>query len=132
MQAVHALEAQPRTYEVRVYSERCSADGHRQADGNWLHVTVDLRNVRTGQNVAVRMLPPCPPDEAAKRVAGSTARQVFKHDHSTPAWAVGSADGEDLAGSPMSTSAASRSCSTWTTGSVIRACCGAATGWRCR
>jgi hypothetical protein len=96
MQAVHALEAQPRTYEVRVYSERCSADGHRQADGNWLHVTVDLRNVRTGQNVAVRMLPPCPPDEAAKRVAGYTARQVFKHDHSTPAWAVGSADGEDL------------------------------------
>ena len=96
MQAVHALEAQPRIYEVRVYSERCSADGHRQPDGEWLHITVDLRNARTGQNVAVRMLPPCPPDEAANRVAGFTARQVFMHDHSTPAWAVGSADGQDL------------------------------------
>jgi hypothetical protein len=96
MQAVHALEAQPRTFEVRVYSERCSADGYRQADGEWLHITVDLRNARTGQNMAVRVLPPCPPDEAAKRVAGFTARQVFQHDHTTPAWAVGSADGEDL------------------------------------
>ena len=96
MQAVHALEAQPRIYEVRIYTQRCSSDGHRQPDGAWLHITVDLRDTRTGQNVAVRMLPPCPPDEAAKRVAGFTARQVFEHDHSTPAWAVGSADGQDL------------------------------------
>jgi hypothetical protein len=96
MQAVHALEAQPRIYEVRVYSERCSADGHRQPDGDWLHITVDLRNARTGQNVVVRTLPPCPPDEAADQVAGFTARQVFMDDHSTPAWAVGSADGQDL------------------------------------
>lgn len=44
----------------------------------------------------IGMLPPCPPDEAAKRIAGFTARQVFKHDHTTPAWAVGSADGQDL------------------------------------
>ena len=96
MQAVHALEAQPRIYEVRIFTQRCSSDGHRQVDGAWLHITVDLRDTRTGQNVAVRMLPPCPPDEAAKRVAGFTARQVFEHDHSTPAWAVGSADGQDL------------------------------------
>lgn len=44
----------------------------------------------------IGMLPQCPPDEAAKRIAGFTARQVFKHDHTTPAWAVGSADGQDL------------------------------------
>jgi hypothetical protein len=115
-----------------VYLERCSADGHRQPDGNWLHVTVDLRNSRNGQNVAVRMLPPCPPDEAAKRIAWFTARQVFKHDHSTPAWAVGSADGQDLSAYLLASEISPRTGSTWTTGFIIRACCGAATAWRCR
>lgn len=96
MRAVHALEARPRAYEARLLVERCDVSGEVQPAGTMLRVTVDVRDIRNGQSIVVKMLPPCPPDEAAERVAGFTARQVFRRDVATPAWAVGSADGEDL------------------------------------
>jgi hypothetical protein len=96
MRLVHDLEGQPRTYEARVFVERCSQDGRWRKDGNWMRVTVDLQDARTGQSVAVRMLPACLPEEAAEKVAGFAARQVFRDDPSTPGWAVGSSDGDHL------------------------------------
>jgi hypothetical protein len=57
---------------------------------------VDLQDARSGQTIAVQMLPPCTLEEAAERAAGFAARQVFHDDPSTPCWAVGSRNGEDL------------------------------------
>lgn len=96
MLAVRALEAKPRTYQVNTFVEHCRADGTLDVNGKFLQITVDLRDVRTGQSLAARVLRPCPPDEAAEMVAGFTARQVFREDVTTPDWAVGSLDGEDL------------------------------------
>lgn len=96
MRAIHALEARIPAYEARLLVETCNAAGEAEGDGHRLRVTVDLRDIRSGQCVAVRVLPPCIPAEAAERAAGFTARQVFCHDPATPAWAVGSANGEDL------------------------------------
>ena len=59
-------------------------------------MTVELRDGRTGQSVAVRVLQPCVPRETAHKVAGYTARQIFRHDPATPEWATGSLDGADL------------------------------------
>ncbi len=96
MLAVRALEAKPRTYQVNTFVEHCRADGILDVNGEFLQITVDLRDVRTGQSLAARVLRPCPPDEAAEVVAGFTARQAFRQDVNTPDWAVGSLDGEDL------------------------------------
>lgn len=96
MLAVHALEARPRSYYVNTFVEYCGPDGQVDPAGQYLQTTVDLRDVRTGQSLAARVLRPCPPEEAAEMVAGFTARQVFCQDITTPAWAVGSLDGEDL------------------------------------
>jgi hypothetical protein len=96
MQAVHALEARPRIYEVQIFVDHCDDDGTVNPKGEKVLVTVDLRDARNGQTLATRILAPCPVNEAPERVAGFTARWVFRDDPSTPAWATGSYDGEDL------------------------------------
>jgi hypothetical protein len=96
MRAIRALQAQPRAYEARLLVERCDEAGQASPRGPKLQITVDLRNIRTEQSIVVRTLPPCIPAEAAERVAGFTARQVFWEDAATPSWATGAANGEDL------------------------------------
>jgi hypothetical protein len=96
MQAVHALEARPRVYEVQIFVDHCTDDGKVDPNGPKVLVTVDVRDARNGQTLATRILSPCAEDEAAERVAGFTARQLFRNDRSTPAWATGSYDGDDL------------------------------------
>ena len=96
MQAVHALEARPRTYEVQVFVDHCQDDGTVDPLGPHLMVTVDLRDARSGQTLATKILAPCSEQDAAEMIAGFTARQVFRGDPSTPAWATGSCDGDDL------------------------------------
>jgi len=96
LRAIRALEAKPPAYEARLLVEACEAPGAARSGERRLQVTVDLRDIRSDHSVAVRRLPPCPQTEAAERVAGFTARQVFCHDVTTPRWAVGSANGEDL------------------------------------
>jgi hypothetical protein len=96
IQLVQALQARPRTYEVRVFSERCEASGQIKKDGGRRRITVEVRERRTGRSIAVQILQPCDPDETAAKVAGYTARQIFRHDPATPAWATGSFDGADL------------------------------------
>ena len=96
MRVVHALEGQPRTYEAHLFVECCTPDGQVCSDGSLRRVTVDLQDARTGRSIAVQMLPPCSQREAAEQAAGFAARQVFRDDPSTPAWAVGSRDGQDL------------------------------------
>ncbi len=96
MQAVHALEARPRVYEVQIFVDHCTDDGSVDPNGQKVLVTVDVRDARNGQTLATRILAPCAEDEAAERVAGFTARQLFRDDPSTPAWATGSYDGDDL------------------------------------
>ena len=96
MQAVHALEARPRIYEVQIFVDHCDDNGRVNPQGEKVLVTVDLRDARSGQTLATRILRPCPVDVAAEKIAGFTARWVFRADPSTPAWATGSYDGEDL------------------------------------
>lgn len=96
LRAIRALEAKPPAYEARLLVETCHVAGQTGRGDPRLQVTVDLRDIRSDQSLAVRILPPCPPAEAAERVAGFTARQVFCHDAVTPGWAVGSVNGEDL------------------------------------
>ena len=96
MQAVHALEARPRIYEVQIFVDHCTKDGTVTPDGELVLVTVDLRDARNGQTLATRILRPCPVAEAPEKVAGFTARQIFRDDPSTPVWATGSYDGDDL------------------------------------
>jgi hypothetical protein len=95
MQAVHYLEAQPRTYQAFIFAECCDHPG-RSRDDYW-HITLDLQDARTGSSVVVRTLPACQADEAAEMVAGFTAHQVLADDPATPGWAAGSSDGADLA-----------------------------------
>ena len=86
IQLAQALQARPPTYEVRVFTERCQAGGQVAGDGPRRRVTVEVRDARTGRSVAVQVLQPCVPQETAARVAGYTARQIFRHDPATPAW----------------------------------------------
>jgi hypothetical protein len=96
MQAVHALEARPRIYEVQIFVDHCDDDGTVNPEGEKVLVTVDLRDARNGQTLATRILAPCSVTVAPEKIAGFTARWVFRADPSTPAWATGSYDGEDL------------------------------------
>ena len=96
LQAAQAVQPRPRTYEVRVFTESCQENGNLNPNGPKLRVTVEVRDARTGQSTAVQGLRVCSARDAAERVAGYTARQVFRQDPATPAWAVGSVDGEDL------------------------------------
>jgi hypothetical protein len=96
LQLSQAIQAQPRCYQVRVCTESGRKNGVPAPGGARPRVTVEVREQRTGQSVAVQVLQPCQPDELAARVAGYTARQIFRHDPATPAWAAGSFDGADL------------------------------------
>ena len=96
LQLSQAIQAQPRTYQVRVCTERWWENGDLAEGDTLQQITVEVRDARTGQSVAVQVLPRCTPQTAAARVAGYTARQVFWHDPATPEWAAGSTDGQDL------------------------------------
>lgn len=96
MLVVNALAAKPRRYEIRTYVECCHKDGQIHPHGKYRLITVDMRDAKTSQSLAVRVLKPCTLAEAAERVAGFTARQAFSQDVSTPTWAAGSPDGDDL------------------------------------
>jgi hypothetical protein len=96
MQVVHALEARPRTYEAQLFVDRCQSDRAADPRARQVQVTVKLQDARNGTTLASRVLRPCPEQDAADVAAGFTARQVFLRDISTPAWAAGSFDGEDL------------------------------------
>lgn len=96
MQIVHALEGKPRTYEARLYVESCDPGGELKEKGSHRRLTVDLEDARTGQAIAVQMLPACLRKDGAEQAAGFAARQIFRDDPSTPCWAVGSRDGKDL------------------------------------
>ena len=90
LQLAQALQGHPCTYEVRMFTER------PQGRGGPLRITVEVRDARTGRSIAVEVLQPCVEGEAAEMVAGYVAQQVFRNDPSTPPWAAGSTDGEDL------------------------------------
>jgi hypothetical protein len=60
-------------------------------------MTVDLEDAQTGGSVATKTLAALDVDDAAARVAGYVARQIFRADPTTPPWSVGSFDGSDLA-----------------------------------
>lgn len=59
-------------------------------------VTVELDNPRTGETIATKTLAAATLDEAATRVAGYVARQIFAMDPSIPPWCIGVSDGSDL------------------------------------
>jgi hypothetical protein len=95
IRAVNAFAAKPSTYDARLYAE--DAPGRSSASsGSDLRITVDVEDARTGAIIATRTLGPCSKEDAADKAAGFTARQVLRRDPSTPAWALGSLDGEDL------------------------------------
>lgn len=99
LRVVHALQAPPRRYQVGMSAERCGPDGCPAPEGVYLQPTVGLLDTRTGQSVAAQVLRPCPPGELSEVVAGFTARQLLRRDVTTPGWAAGSREGEDLAAS---------------------------------
>jgi hypothetical protein len=91
-----SLQGQPSTYQVGMFIEPCTGNRRSWRTSGKRRVTVEVRDARTGRSIGVKVLHPCQIDEAAEMVAGYTARQVLRKDCSTPDWAVGSADGEDL------------------------------------
>lgn len=118
MRLLHALQGQPRTYEVRMFTDRCQGNGRLVRNGRWRRINVEVRDARRGQTVAAKVLQPCLPAEAAEKVAGYAARQVFLDDPSMPRWAVGSADGEDLSAYVL----ARETCPADRTFSAVRKC----------
>jgi hypothetical protein len=93
LQAVQAVQAQPRTYEVRVFAEPCEG-GQQHGGDKQRRIAIEVQEVQTGQSFPAEVV--CGAGDAAEKVAGVVARQVFRQDHATPAWAVGSLDGRDL------------------------------------
>jgi len=61
-----------------------------------VRVTVELSDPRTGATLSTKTLAAASLDEAAIRVAGYVARQIFGMDPATPPWCFGAPDGEDL------------------------------------
>ena len=97
IRAVNALAAKPSTYQARLYAEVISPRPRSPRNGTPLRITVDVEDARTGAIIATRTLRSCSEADAADKAAGFTARQVFLRDPATPAWALGSLDGENLA-----------------------------------
>jgi hypothetical protein len=91
---VGMLWPNPRRYQVRVWVEPC--DGRKPTAVN-RRVTVDLEDPRTGGSIATKTLVARELDEAASVVAAFVAQQIFHEDPTTPAWCVGSFDGDGLA-----------------------------------
>jgi hypothetical protein len=96
IRTLQSLQGQPSTYQVRMFIEPCELDRYSWSTGGKRRVTVEVRDARTGRSIGVKVLQSCRRDEAAEMVAGYTARKVLWKDPSTPDWAVGSTDGEDL------------------------------------
>jgi hypothetical protein len=88
----------PRQVQLRVWVESEPNPGgprsHRRT--NPTRVTVELSDPRTGATLSTKTLAAASLDEAATRVAGYVARQIFGMDPATPPWCFGAPDGEDL------------------------------------
>jgi hypothetical protein len=79
-----------RQVQVRVWIESASDPADRA------RVTVELSDPRTGATLSTKTLAAANIDEAATRVAGYVARQIFSMDPATPRWCYGAPDGGDL------------------------------------
>lgn len=90
------IEPKPRSYVVRLHADFCGVKNGKRNEHTIVRVTVDLRDSQKDLSKVVKTLAKCPLAEAPERIAAFTARQVFLDDPSTPAWSVGSMDGEDL------------------------------------
>jgi hypothetical protein len=88
----------PRLVQLRVWVEPGSGAAgpraRRRAD--LARVTVELSDPGTGATLSTKTLAAESLDEAATRVAGYVARQIFGMDPATPAWCFGASDGADL------------------------------------
>jgi hypothetical protein len=80
----------PRQVQLRVWVEPAS----KATD--LARVTVELSDPRTGATLSTKTLAEAASDEAATRVAGYVARQIFGMDPATPPWCFGAPDGGDL------------------------------------
>jgi hypothetical protein len=88
----------PRLVQLRVWvepgSEAAGPRSRRRTD--LARVTVELSDPRTGATLSTKTLAADSLDEAATRVAGYVARQIFGMDPATPPWCFGASDGADL------------------------------------
>ena len=82
----------PRQVQLRVWVEPAAKNARTRTTT----VTVDLDDPRTGATITSKTLAAATIDEAATRVAGYVARQIFGMDPATPPWCVGVSDGSDL------------------------------------
>ena len=89
----------PRQVQVRVWIESApKAAGRKSATrADLARVTVELSDPRNGATLSTKTLAATSLDEAATRVAGYVARQIFSMDPATPSWCFGAPDGGDLA-----------------------------------
>jgi hypothetical protein len=88
----------PRQVRVRVWIESASKTAAARAakTPGLARVTVELSDPRTGATLSTKTLAAASVDEAATRVAGYVARQIFSMDPATPRWCFGAPDGGDL------------------------------------
>jgi hypothetical protein len=93
----------PRQVQLQVWVEPPAAPAsqrsHPRADltrADPTRVTVELSDPRNGATLSTQTLAAASLDEAAVRVAGYVARQIFGMDPATPPWVYGAPDGEDL------------------------------------
>ena len=91
----------PRQVQLRVWVEATShgADQEAATRAPVTRVTAELDNPRTGETISTRTLVTADIDEAATRVAGYVARQIFAMDPAIPPWCIGIPDGSDLSAS---------------------------------
>lgn len=85
----------PRRWQLRFWVETPGAHSGREKDGS-IRVTVELDNPQAGVTVASRTIAAASVDEAASKLAGYVARQVFARDPATPPWCYGDPAGSDL------------------------------------
>jgi hypothetical protein len=88
----------PRQVQLRVWIEPTSkaADATAATQTDLARVTVELSDPRNGATLSTKTLAAASVDEAATRVAGYVARQIFSMDPATPVWCFGASDGGDL------------------------------------
>ena len=88
----------PRQVQLRVWIEPApkAADAKAATQTDLARVTVELSDPRNGATLSTKTLAAASIDEAATRVAGYVARQIFSMDPPTPVWCFGAPDGGDL------------------------------------
>jgi hypothetical protein len=88
----------PRQVQLRVWVEPAAnaAGPGSPARTDLARVTVELSDPRNGATLSTKTLAAADIDEAATRVAGYVARQIFGMDPATPSWCFGATDGGDL------------------------------------